>query len=232
MAHINRKYIDKHWLLFVMRGVLAVIFGCLVLFGGGDNIDEFSGVGHVSNLIAIASVFLLFMGIIDAIGALYSSVKKHGWINSIIDAIIDILAAIALLFFAKDNLVNALIIISIYTLISGIIDVFHGFLSTVDPTDRFIRIMAGIFGCIMGIVILNAGNFEVTTFLRFFGAYMLVVGTTSMIYGIHNRSQKIEDHIARSEARRSTAKAKTKTTSHKKSTSTKSSKTATKKRKK
>lgn len=201
MAKTNRKYIDKHWIMFMVRGIMAAVFGCLILF---------SGVGEVGNIVAMVSVFLLFMGIIDAVGALYSSTKKHGWVNSIIDALIDVVAAVALLFFAKDNLVNSLLVISIYTIVSGLVDIFHGFLSTVDPTDRFIRVLAGVAGCVMGLVILNAGNFEVMMFMRFFGTYMLIVGVTSMIYGAHNRAQVIEDKVARSEARKKTGGSKQK----------------------
>ena len=154
------------------------------------------------------------MGIIDSAGALYNSTKKHGWINSIIDAVIDVAAALLLLFLAQGNLVFGLMILSVYTVLSGVIDIFHGFLSTTDPTDRFIRILAGVCGCIMGAVIVNAGNFEVSTFIRFFGAYMLIVGVTSMIYGVHNRAQNIEDKIARKEARTKLPK-KTKKSSRK-----------------
>ena len=146
------------------------------------------------------------MGIIDSISALYASTKKHGWFNSVVDALVDVGAAMALLFFARNDLVMSLVVIATYTFVSGIIDILHGFLSTVDPTDRFIKIFVGVLGCIMGFVILNAGSFEVMTFIRFFGAYMLVVGATSMIYGVHNRSQNIEDKIARSEARSKTNK--------------------------
>lgn len=202
MAKINRRYIDKHWLVFLFRGAIATAFGCFALFRGSASIE---------NTIAVVSVFLLFMGIIDSVGALYSSTKKHGWMNAIIDAIVDVVAALSLLFFAKSNLTNTLVIVSIYTIISGIIDIFHGFLSTVDPTDRFIRVLAGICGCVIGIVIINAGNFEVSTFIRFFGAYMLIVGVTSLIYGVHNRQQGIEDKVARiqaARARKNTAKKK------------------------
>ena len=205
MAHINRRFIDKHWFIFIIRGVLAGIFGFIALFGG---------MADVENMIAIISLFLLFMGIIDSAGALYNSTKKHGWINSIIDAVIDVAAALLLLFLAQGNLVFGLMILSVYTVLSGVIDIFHGFLSTTDPTDRFIRILAGVCGCIMGAVIVNAGNFEVSTFIRFFGAYMLIVGVTSMIYGIHNRAQNIEDKIARKEARTKLPK-KTKKSSRK-----------------
>lgn len=191
MAHINRKYIDKHWLVFIFRGALALIFGWLALFWGGMT--------DVRLIISFISVGLLIMGIIDATSALYNSTKKRGWLNSIIDAGIDIVAALILLFTSPDNIVLQLIIISVYTFISGIIDIFHGFISTVDPTDRFIRIITGVCGCVMSFVILNAGDFEITTFVRFFGAYMLIVGVASLIYGVHNSSQDKEDHVARKE---------------------------------
>ena len=201
MAKINRRYIDKHWLVFLIRGTVAAIFGCFALFRGPVGIDD---------TIAVIGVFLLFMGIIDSVGALYCSTKKHGWINAIIDALVDVIAAIVLLFLSKNDLTNCVIIISIYTIVSGIIDIFHGFVSTVDPTDKFIRVLAGICGCVIGIVILNAGDFEVTTFVRFFGAYMLIVGITSLIYGVHNRSQNIEDKIARIQSYKKASKSRKK----------------------
>lgn len=198
MAHINRRFIDKHWLVFLIRGALAGIFGCIALFAQmGDGVQDLI---LVRRTITIISVFLLFMGIVDSVSALYASTRKHGWFNSVIDAVIDIAASLTLLFWAKDDLSLSVIVLSVYTIASGIIDIFHGFLSTVDPTDRFIRVLAGIIGCVLGIVILNAGGFERSTFIRFFGAYMLMVGVTSLIYGVHNRAQNNEDKVARRQA--------------------------------
>lgn len=191
MAHINRKFIDKHWLVFCLRGALALIFGFFALSGKIQDLPY---------AISLISVFLLAMGIIDSSNALYNSTKKRGWGNAIFDALIDIVAALLLLFAANNNIVFSLIIISIYTAISGVIDLIHSVVSTVDPTDRFIRAILGICGTIMGLVIINAGDFEITAFIRFFGAYMLIVGVCSFIYGIHNRSQNLEDRAARKES--------------------------------
>lgn len=199
MAHINRRFIDKHWFVFVLRGGLGAVFGLLLLFGGMENFET---------VVATTSVFLLGMGIIDAVGALYGSTKKSGWFNSVIDALVDVVAALLLLFAAQGDLILCLSVVAIYVAVSGVIDLVHGFLSTVDPTDRFIRVLVGVIGCVMGLVILNSGSFEITTFLRFFGVYMLIVGVTSMIYGVHNRAQKVEDSVARSEAAKKSSKAK------------------------
>ncbi len=194
MAHINRKYIDKHWLTFIFRGAIALIFGGLALFTGKME--------DTSVIFSSISIFLLFMGIIDSANALYNTSKKHGWVTSIIDAAIDIIAALVLLFLSNNELPFQLATLAIYVLVSGVIDIFHSFLSTVDPTDRFIRIVAGVSGSIMSFIILNSvgGKFDNSMFARFFGVYMLIVGVTSLIYGVHNRAQITEDLVARKEA--------------------------------
>ena len=197
MTKINRRYIDKHWLVFIMRGTLAGLFGLMMLF---------NGLLDMSSILLPVCVYLLAMGAIDAVSAIYNSPKRHGWITCLADAVVDVLAALVLLFAGRDSLINSVVILSIYTIISGIIDLFHGFLSTVDPTDKFIRILVGAFGCIVGLVILNAGNFEMMAFSRFFGAYVLMVGVTSLIYGVHNRSQCVEDSVARQETSRKSSK--------------------------
>ena len=203
MAHINRKYIDRHWSVFIIRGVLAFIFGlCTLLYGNLENNRQM--------VFSCLCVYLLSMGIIDSASALYNSTKKHGWVNSIIDAGVDIIAALVLIFFANNEAVFQLIVLAVYVCISGLIDVFHGFISTTDPTDRFIRILVGVCGCVMGFVILNAGGFNETNtaFIRFFGAYTVVVGVTSLIYGVHNRAQITEDSTARKEAAKKATKAR------------------------
>lgn len=214
MAHINRRYIDKHWAVYIIRGLLAIAFGFIALFGM---------MGSLELMITVIGVFLLAMGIVDAVSALNASLRKSGWFTAVLDAVIDVAVAMILLLFANGDIVMSLIVIAAYTFLSGLIDIFHGFLSTVDPTDRFIRVMTGVLGCVMGFVILNAGEFDIMTFIRFFGAYMLVVGVSSMIYGVHNRSQNIEDKIARREARRKvTAKVTTKKVARKAKTAKKS----------
>lgn len=191
MAHINRRYIDSHWLIFALRGILALIFGWITLFHSNNSF---------ASIIALVGVFLLSLSIIEFTNALHRAHKKTGWTVSVLIALVDVTAALLLLFTLNQDLAWHLIIIASYTLLRGIFEILIGFRTTVDPTDRFIWVLTGICGAVMGIVIFNAGALSSTTFIRFFGAYLLVLGISSLIYGIHNHSQKIEDRVARSEA--------------------------------
>ena len=67
MAHINRRFIDKHWFVFVIRGLMAGIFGFVLLFSGSSDLGS---------VISMVSLFLLCMGIVDSLGALYASTRS------------------------------------------------------------------------------------------------------------------------------------------------------------
>ncbi|MBR3368423.1 DUF308 domain-containing protein [Candidatus Saccharibacteria bacterium] len=203
MVHINRRYIDSHWLTFVIRGVVAVLFGWVTLFHSNNSFPT---------IVSIIGLFLISLCIIEFVNALHRTKTKTGWVISILVALFDATAALFLIL-APGDLTWHLVTIALYTIIRGVAEIVIGFRTTVDPTDRFIWILTGVCGTIMGIVILNSGSIDINSFVRFFGAYLLIFGVSSLIYGVDNRHQKLEDKKARSES----AKArKTKKTAKKK----------------
>lgn len=206
MAHINRKYIDSHWSVFILRGLLALLFGWLALFNSGNNL---------STLTSILGVFLLSLSIVEFANSLYRAHYKRGWGTSVAMAILDTIIALVILLTVDQSIAWHLAALAIYTLLRGVFDIIASFRNIDDITDRFIWLICGICGCIMGFVIFNAGSLAVTDFIRFFGAYLLVIGVASLIYGVHNYEQKRDDTAARIES------AKTKTKSVKKATSRK-----------
>lgn len=187
MAHINRKYIDSHWLIFSIKGIIAILFGGLALFNMHRSIDS---------MMTLTGVFLLTFSIIEFINALHRAHQKTGWAVSVGLAIIDAVVALALLFTIGQDASWHLILISVYTFLRGFFEIISGFRATVDPTDRFTWVFGGMMGAVMGIVIFNSGEF----FVRFFGVYLIILGICSLFYGIHNRAQKIEDAAARRES--------------------------------
>ena len=187
MAHINRKYIDSHWLLFITRGLVALAFGAITLFNMRRDLPY---------MIIMVGIFLLSFSIIEFVNALYRARQKTGWGISISLAIIDAVVALALLFTTTQDSTWHLYIIAAYTFMRGFFEIAAGFRATIDPTDLFTWVFSGMFGAIMGIFIFNSREY----FVRFFGVYLLIIGTCSLFYGVHNRAQKIEDRIARRES--------------------------------
>ena len=199
MAHIKRKYIDSHWLVFIFQGAIALFFGCLTLFT-----SDRSSV----SLIPVIGVLLLALAIVEFTNSLYRSRRSEGWLVATLVALFDAAFGLTLIFVTNQDMVWHLALISAYTFLRGIFEILIGFRTTVDPTDRFIWLLCGVCGVIFGFVIFNSGHLANVDFIRFFGAYMMILGVSSLIYGVHNREQGIEDREARSQAIKESKKKK------------------------
>lgn len=219
MAHINRKYIDSHWLIFIIRGTIATLFAILTLF----NIHR-----DFNFMISATGIFLLSLSIVEFINSLYRARSKTGWAVSVGIAIVDAVIALALLFTLNQDVVWHLYLVSFYAFVRGIFEIISGFRATVDPTDRFLWVLSGISGTVMGIVVLNSGEY----FIRFFGVYLLIFGITGLIYAVHNRAQQIEDREARKESARLAAASRTKSSRNAKKARTSKNSRSSKTRKK
>ena len=187
-----RKYIDSHWLVFSFQGIISLLFGWFVMF---------TGITDTTSLVAIVGAFLLGLGVVELFNLLRHTHLKETWGLSLAIAVVEIGVALALLFTLNQNIALHLAIIACYTAFRGIFEILIGLKSIDDSTDKLIWTICGICGVIMGFVILNSGTLGYeNTFLQFFGAYMMIFGLCSLIYGVHNRDQKYTAKLERRQA--------------------------------
>ena len=174
------KYIDSHWGIFALQGIVALLFGWFALF------TNFS---DIQTLVIVVGSVLLSLGIIELLNLLACTRTKNTWGVSLVMAILEISAGLALLFTYEQNVAWHLVVIAAYTILRGIFEIILGLRSIDDLTDKFIWILAGICACIMGIVILNTGHLGTIPFIKYFGSYMMVFGVVNLIYSVHNNEQ-------------------------------------------
>ena len=192
---IKRKYVDSHWLIFAFEGVVALLFGWFTLF---TNLND------TSALVSIVGSMLLGLGIIELFNLLRRAHLNETWGFSLVSALVEIGIAFALLFTSNENAVWHLALIAGYTVARGVLEIIIGLKAVDDITDKFIWVITGICGAIMGFAILNSGSVVVEEnaplFVKFFGAYMLIYGLSNLIYGVHNHDQANDLKAERSEA--------------------------------
>lgn len=190
----KRKYIESHWLVYAFQGVVSLLFGWYVMFTG--NQDIFS-------LVSIVASTLLCLGIIEAFNLLHRKHFGGSLIVSLLMAVSEVAIAMLLFFSLNQNLVWQLVLIAVYTMGRGVLEIILAFTSVTDKTDKFMWIVCGICGSVIGVVILNSGSFvDSTTFVKFFGTYMMIYGITNLIYGIHNKNELKEQIEEKAERRR------------------------------
>ena len=174
------KYIDSHWGIFALQGIVALLFGWFALFTSSSD---------VQTLVVIVGSVLLSLGIIELLNLLIRTRTRNTWGISLFMAILEIGAALSLLFTYEQNVAWHLAVVAAYTTIRGIFEILLGLHSIDDLTDKFSWVLTGVCGCIMGIVILNSGRLGTTHFIKYFGSYMMVFGIVNLIYSIHNHEQ-------------------------------------------
>lgn len=174
------KYIDSHWGIFALQGIVALLFGWFALFTNSSDIQT---------LVIIVGSVLLSLGIIELLNLLARTRTKNTWGVSLVMAILEISAGLALLFTYEQNVAWHLVVIAAYTILRGIFEIILGLRSIDDLTDKFIWILAGVCACIMGVVILNTGHLGTIPFIKYFGSYMMVFGVVNLIYSVHNNEQ-------------------------------------------
>lgn len=174
------KYIDSHWGIFALQGIVALLFGWFALFTGSSD---------VQTLVIVVGSVLLSLGIIELLNLLARTRTKNTWGVSLFMAILEVTAGLSLLFTYEQNVAWHLIVIASYTITRGIFEIILGLKAVDDLTDKFIWILAGVCGCIMGAVILNTGHLGATPFIKYFGSYMMIFGIVNLIYAVHNKEQ-------------------------------------------
>ena len=156
------------------------LFGWFALFTSSSDIQT---------LVIVVGSVLLSLGIIELLNLLARTRTKNTWGVSLVMAILEISAGLALLFTYEQNVAWHLVVIAAYTILRGIFEIILGLRSIDDLTDKFIWILAGICACIMGVVILNTGHLGTIPFIKYFGSYMMVFGVVNLIYSVHNNEQ-------------------------------------------
>ena len=193
------KYIDSHWGIFALQGIVALLFGWFALFTSSSDIQT---------LVVIVGSVLLSLGIIELLNLLIRTRTRNTWGISLFMAILEIGAALSLLFTYEQNVAWHLAVVAAYTTIRGIFEILLGLHSIDDLTDKFSWVLTGVCGCIMGIVILNSGRLGTTHFIKYFGSYMMVFGIVNLIYSIHNHEQSKDYQAEKAAAKKAKAAVK------------------------
>lgn len=187
----RKKYIESHWLVFAFQGLIGLLFGWFIMF---------TGVKDTVSLVAVVASTLLAIGIVDLFNLLHRNRTKRNWGFTVVLTVLEIGIALALLLTLQQNAVWQLVLIAVYTIFRGLFEIFVGLKSLTDPTDRFMWVICGMCGIIIGFVIFNSGHLETNTFIKIFGTYMLIYGVTNLIYGVHNKNEQAEQKELRRKA--------------------------------
>ncbi len=195
----KRKYIESHWGVFVLKGIVSLFAGFYMMFTHRQDVNF---------LIQVVGWTMLALAIIEVINVAHRSSRQRNWGFPLGLGIVEMAISVALLYTVNPNATLAellplrLSMLAAYVLAASIITVVMGFQSFDNLTDRFMWVVNGMLGCVLGFVIFNAGNISDVAHIMLFGTYLLINGLTDLFFGIHSKDEMKELHAERSAKRK------------------------------
>lgn len=176
----RRKYVESHWLIFAIQGVIALFAGWYALFSPREDI---------SHLVVVIGSALIGLAVIEIFNVIHRRSRQHDWGIPLVVAIIQAAIGTTMVVANASDHVLHIALLAGYTILYSITAIIIGFVSFDNMTDRFLWVVCGIIGAIIGFVLFSDPGLSETTFVKIFGSFLMVLGLTQLIFAIHSRDE-------------------------------------------
>ena len=186
MSTNRKKYIESHWLVFAVKGAIALVAGLLL------TLTTKSDTSYLAKMVGYAMAGL---GIIEIFNTINRKRLEHNWGMSLAIGIVEFIIAICMLFTLNTgmhegwNILTRISLLSFYMLAASVLSIAIGFTCFKDNTDKFMWVVEGMVGAILAFVALGGSGLSDTTHIKLFGTYLMVRGMTDLVFGIHSRDE-------------------------------------------
>jgi uncharacterized membrane protein HdeD (DUF308 family) len=174
-----QKMVENLWWIFVLQGVLTVIFGLVALFLPGITLVM---------LVYLFAVYILALGVILFLrGVLRSGKQSSWWFGALVGAA-GIGFGVYLMAYPNIAVGTFLGIVGLLLLARGVFDLFLAAYVVKKIDGRILWIISGAVGIIAAIVLWRYPIETGVAFVWVLGLYALIAGTVSLIYAYRARS--------------------------------------------
>lgn len=162
--------LKKSWWIFLVSGIIGVIVGGLLIFWPSATITVIT---------SIVGFFMIVTGAIRFVVALFDSRADDRWIMAIA-GIIGIVLGIIVMKNPEGTIKVIALIVALFWLISGLVDLFRGLTNSQLP-DRTLRIIFGLTSALFGVVVLMWPAITVGVFAILVGIYAVFFGVLEIV---------------------------------------------------
>jgi len=172
---------EKHWWQVAVRGLIALIFGILVLAWPGVAIEI---------LAIIFGAFVFVDGIFTLVAAVNykAGAGRRTWL--FIRGIAGIIVGLITFFWPAITALALVILIAAWALVTGVMELIYAFRANQDSAIRWMFAISGILSLILGALMLAQPLLGALVIVWIIGAYAVLAGILLIILGFRLRSVK------------------------------------------
>lgn len=170
-----KKKLYKNWWLLTLKGILAIVFGVLLVTVPDISLRGF--VRFFGIIIAIGGIFLIF-------GSFSHKQHNKAWHSWLWEGILDIVLGFIILFFPKFAVSVFVILIAIWAIIVGFSQLFSAMSSHNENRTRWMMLLNALIVIVFSIV-LFINPFESAVALTYLaGIFAIIFGIFITLFSI------------------------------------------------
>jgi len=157
----------RNWWVFLLRGLLAILFGVVALF--------FPAAAFLS-LVLVFGIFVLVDGIFAIVTAFASSVRSENWWWLILEGVFGILIGILTIWQPAAMGLAWVFIIAAWAIVTGVFEIFTAVRLRKELTGEWVLVLGGVLSVAFGLLAMitpQSGAFAIGTIV---GLYALLFG--------------------------------------------------------
>ncbi len=171
--------VGRNWWALVLRGILAVIFGILIIVSPGI---------ALTSLILVLGAYFFVDGIFAVAGALAHREHYQHWWLTLIEGIISIVAGIIAFVNPSLTAFTLLYVIALWAVLTGIFEIIAAVRMREVVHDEWLLAISGILSVLFGLFVIFFPGTGVLAILGIIAGYAIVFGVLLIILGFRLRS--------------------------------------------
>jgi uncharacterized membrane protein HdeD (DUF308 family) len=173
----------QNWWLFLLRGVLGIIFGLIALIFPGPT---------MLSLVLLFSAYMLVDGIFAIVSAVRAIRRKEDrWGLLIFEGLLNIAVGILAFLWPGITVIAFVILVAAWAIVSGGLMTAAGFRLNVDH-GRWWLILGGLLSIAFGVLLIIAPLIGAVVLTWWIGAYAIAFGVALIIFSFKLRSRQHE----------------------------------------
>ena len=161
---------DPWWLLWLVSGVVSVLIGLALVFFREESLTL---IGFLIGL------WILFAGIIRFLVALFGGDTEGRWLLAII-GILGVALGIIVMSNPTETIAVIAIIVGIFWIIFGLVDVFRG-ITRSDMPNRWWSVLGGLIAFVAGVLLVFWTEPTVVVLALLAGIYLIIMGILEVV---------------------------------------------------
>ena len=173
--------LSRNWWAFLLRGILAVVFGLVAIF---------MPIAAFVSLVFVFGAFALADGIFTLVSAFSSKKDSDNWWWLILEGIFGILIGVLTLIQPTVMSEVWLLLIAAWAIVTGVLEVATAIRLRKEITGEFWLILSGLFSIVFGVLVAIyplGGAFAVGLIV---GIYALMFGVTLIMLAFRLRKHQ------------------------------------------